>query len=294
MNRLLNNIIASINPSVTKETNFNLATADYLTKGLRDKGLKCIKKNAIVDVKLNSLYLDKYSSVIIDCMDGNLYLRGDNCKDKKWGKLRRFEGQRTADALHCANQSITRIYNRIKALESGEKQVYADDTEETTDKQIEASAKYKEYYRTDERAKKVIYRLDDRKIIGFIHNGHLQARAFDYRHKWVIGRREYTTNDVRNEILDILKEINSHLVELSYNIELESEDGYYVVTIYGGMNGCGDWRDYLTAIQQIFDLVSKRLGHIWLVDLTNDCLDDVWDLQFGVQPSFWYDGHKYI
>ena len=171
---------SSLNPK-TKEENFNLAVADYLSKGLREKGMNCIRKNAAVEVTLDKPYLDKYHAVIIDCMDGNLYLRGKECKDKKWGKLRRFEGQRVADAYHCANQSITRIFNRIKSLNSDEKEVYA--------KEVEAR---REYYRMDCRMKTtdILLREDHRRVIGFIHNGKLIARAKDFRSKVILDMRQ--------------------------------------------------------------------------------------------------------
>lgn len=203
-NRILKRIATSIDLKDSHEEDFHLALAEYLSKGLKDKGLNCMRKDAIVDIKLDKLYLNKFNSIIIDCLDGNLYLRGDNCRDKKWGKLRRFEGQRTADALHCANQSITRIFNRVKGILNGEKEVYGEQEENVKEASLHSQLHAKrEFYRTDARSCSqdassrsktiennnnkagLLRRADNRCKIGFIHNGRLVARADDNRTKLI-------------------------------------------------------------------------------------------------------------
>ena len=96
----------TVQPGDVKEENYNLALADYLSKELRTAGLNVSKRDALVQVALNKKYKDKYEDVVIDCMNGKMYLRGKDVKDKYWGKLRRFNnGSRTADAYHCTAQS---------------------------------------------------------------------------------------------------------------------------------------------------------------------------------------------
>ena len=113
----------TVQPGDVKEENYNLALADYLSKELRTAGLNVSKRDALVQVALNKKYKDKYEDVVIDCMNGKMYLRGKDVKDKYWGRLRRFNnGSRTADAYHCTAQSATRIINRIKNLQDETKQ----------------------------------------------------------------------------------------------------------------------------------------------------------------------------
>ena len=113
----------TVQPNDVKEENYNLALADYLSKELRTAGLSVSKRDALVQVALNKKYKDKYEDVIIDCMNGKMYLRGKDVNDKYWGRLRRFNnGSRTADAYHCTAQSATRIINRIKKLQEETKQ----------------------------------------------------------------------------------------------------------------------------------------------------------------------------
>ena len=113
----------TVRPGDVKEENYNLALADYLSKELRIAGLNVSKRDALVQVALNKKYKDKYEDIVIDCMNGKMYLRGKDVKDKYWGKLRRFDnGNHTADAYHCTAQSATRIINRIKKLQDENKQ----------------------------------------------------------------------------------------------------------------------------------------------------------------------------
>ncbi len=69
---------------------------------------------------------------------------------------------------------------------------------------------------------------------------------------------------------------------------------YYIATIFGGLNGCGNWADYCTALSALFSEggyakydPKKREGlnyHSWMIALQNDCLDDVWTACIGVRP----------
>lgn len=65
----------------------------------------------------------------------------------------------------------------------------------------------------------------------------------------------------------------------------EKGDGYpeYVVAeFYGGLNGSGQWTNYLKAISELFNIISWDY-RVWLVDLSNDCLDDVFYLKVGIR-----------
>lgn len=55
------------------------------------------------------------------------------------------------------------------------------------------------------------------------------------------------------------------------------KDGeYYVCSVYGGLNGGGKWTNYLSDLKTIFE----KLGYAWLIEMENDCLDDLWSATF--------------
>lgn len=58
--------------------------------------------------------------------------------------------------------------------------------------------------------------------------------------------------------------------------KVEGED-YYIAKLHGGKNGGGVWNDYLKEILETF-----RSVHWWMIELKNDCLDDVFDMTIGV------------
>lgn len=57
----------------------------------------------------------------------------------------------------------------------------------------------------------------------------------------------------------------------------EQKEGHWIATIYGGFNGNGSWNLYIRQIEMILD----SLQGSWIIDLNNDCLDDLWTLRLG-------------
>lgn len=105
-------------PQYSKNDNFTLALVDYLYNELKLNGISARRENSYVKVALSNKYEDKFEHIIIDCCDGKMYLRGKDCKDKRWGKLSKFNLKRKSDAYVCANYNARRIINRIKKLEN--------------------------------------------------------------------------------------------------------------------------------------------------------------------------------
>ena len=60
------------------------------------------------------------------------------------------------------------------------------------------------------------------------------------------------------------------------------EYGTNVITIYGGLNGHGEWDNYFEDILSLYNDLSVKY-HVWLIDLENDCLDDLFVLKFGIR-----------
>lgn len=128
-------LAVKVKPKDSKANDFHIALADYLYKELRHQGLN-VKRNSVnLKIKLDKLHDDKYDCIVVDCIAGKLFLRGKEVKDKFFGKLRRFEGSRPADAYYCVVQSATRIANRVKRLinnlldDNDEREIYAEEIE---------------------------------------------------------------------------------------------------------------------------------------------------------------------
>lgn len=84
-----------------------------------------------------------------------------------------------------------------------------------------------------------------------------------------------------NKVIDSL-----NLTGVSLN-SVEKKDDYDILTLYGGLNGKGDFLNYMRqVITIIHNLESQGLSKvkdIWLIDWINDCPDDVWTLRIGIR-----------
>ena len=57
---------------------------------------------------------------------------------------------------------------------------------------------------------------------------------------------------------------------------------YYIISMWGGDNGLGDWVKYFDDLKQLFSKLKNVFGgNVWLIDLSCDCLDDVFDVYIG-------------
>ena len=65
----------------------------------------------------------------------------------------------------------------------------------------------------------------------------------------------------------------------------KDEYGTNVFTLCGGLNGGGPymkWTGYFQELSKFVADVSKKY-HIWLIELKNDCLDDIFYAKFGIR-----------
>lgn len=81
--------------------------------------------------------------------------------------------------------------------------------------------------------------------------------------------------EIRQKIEKVIPDTDSRITIQ----EISKEGAHYIVTLYGGLNGRGDFFDYLSDVQHII----VQLDNVWLIDWINDCLDDVWVLRIGVR-----------
>lgn len=73
--------------------------------------------------------------------------------------------------------------------------------------------------------------------------------------------------------------------ELMDNSDEESEDGerYFILTVDGGLNGCGSILFYMEDIVKLIKKLMLRFGSVWLIDWKNDCPDDLFRLRLGLR-----------
>ena len=91
------------------------------------------------------------------------------------------------------------------------------------------------------------------------------------------------------ELLDKLSKDVEKIVDSLYNDKSKIRitdteiDKYGTKTIHlsGGMNGWGEWEDYLKDLSRIVKRVNAR-HHMWLIKLDNDCVDDLFYGVFGI------------
>jgi hypothetical protein len=90
-----------------------------------------------------------------------------------------------------------------------------------------------------------------------------------------------TEHEIRQTIEKLIPNTDSaiSIKEISLGDIHDPESAHYIVTLYGGLNGCGEFFDYLKDVQYIV----LHLEGAWLIDWINDCPDDVWVLRIGVR-----------
>lgn len=73
-------------------------------------------------------------------------------------------------------------------------------------------------------------------------------------------------------------------VDLRFEGIIEENIDYIVVEFTGGLNGNGDWINYLSAITELVTILNTNYKS-WLVNLNNDCLDDIFYLTLGIKEK---------
>lgn len=91
------------------------------------------------------------------------------------------------------------------------------------------------------------------------------------RIKKVIEERMKNLEYYQNKIEE-LKLVDVQAFQLVHN------KGHQILMISGGFNGRGTWNYYIKQIEQLINLFPNS----YIINLTNDVLDDVWYLQLGI------------
>jgi len=62
--------------------------------------------------------------------------------------------------------------------------------------------------------------------------------------------------------------------------------GTIIIEISGGLNGSGDWKEYLSGISEVLAKLEElpEVDNAYIVDIINDCPDDVFYPRIGLSP----------
>lgn len=77
----------------------------------------------------------------------------------------------------------------------------------------------------------------------------------------------------------MIQELLTGTLKITEVAKVEGED-YYIAKLHGGKNGGGVWNDYLKEILETFKNI-----HWWMIELKNDCPDDVFYMTIGVKTK---------
>lgn len=98
-----------------------------------------------------------------------------------------------------------------------------------------------------------------------------------------------TDKELEIAILEILNDIPR--LDAETNITLADDDPIYtdeynttIIEFWGGLNGSGNWSDYLRAVADIIDDLNAlpEISDAYVVEWTVDCADDIFTLLVGV------------
>jgi hypothetical protein len=87
-------------------------------------------------------------------------------------------------------------------------------------------------------------------------------------------------------ILDNLKNERSNIYIFNEkNFTEIDEYGTMVIALVGGLNGHGKWEDYFEDLAKIITTIKENGYDTWVIDLVNDCLDDVFTVKLGIMRN---------
>ena len=100
-----------------------------------------------------------------------------------------------------------------------------------------------------------------------------------------------TENTFKNVCTDAISKNNSKMSLM----QIIAMDDHTIITYSGGNNsGNSDWSSYLEDINIVFSKLKTLLnGKIWLIDLVNDCSDDVFYLRIGTNITIDVEQNRY-
>ena len=95
-------------------------------------------------------------------------------------------------------------------------------------------------------------------------------------------KEEKVLQEIVNEIKPIVKSLHSDKSKITVLENEVDEYGTKTITLCGGLNGFGEWKDYFIDLAKIFEELGKNGFDVWVIKLDNDCLDDIFYCRTGI------------
>ncbi len=95
---------------------------------------------------------------------------------------------------------------------------------------------------------------------------------------------EKWAKDIREKVNSITNSVKTQKDKLGMFdvVEFKKRDKYVVIRILGGLNGPGEWTNYMASITKLINKITEEYKRTWVVQLVNDCIDDVFTLDIGI------------
>ena len=87
--------------------------------------------------------------------------------------------------------------------------------------------------------------------------------------------KEKVLQEIVNEIKPIVKSLYNDKSKITVLESDVDEYGTKTITLCGGLNGIGEWKNYFIDLSKIFEELDINGFNVWVIRLDNDCLDDI-------------------
>ena len=94
--------------------------------------------------------------------------------------------------------------------------------------------------------------------------------------------KEKNLQEIVNEIKPIVKSAYSENSKITILENEVDEYGTKTITLCGGLNGAGEWKNYFTDLARIFEELENNDFNVWVIRIDNDCLDDIFYCKIGI------------
>lgn len=94
--------------------------------------------------------------------------------------------------------------------------------------------------------------------------------------------KEKLLQDIVNDIKPLIKSIYTEESKITLLESEIDEYGTKTITLCGGLNGIGEWKNYFVDLAKIFEELDKNGFNVWVIKLDNDCPDDIFYCRIGI------------
>ena len=94
--------------------------------------------------------------------------------------------------------------------------------------------------------------------------------------------KEKLLQDIVNDIKPLVKSIYTEESKITLLESEIDEYGTKTITLCGGLNGIGEWKNYFVDLAKIFEELDKNGFNVWVIKLDNDCPDDIFYCRIGI------------